>query len=300
MWNESGKEHLKPGRGRLRECVAFCIHLRWHYQLGILSGGYLLGGLLSGLHDPGSFVFHFLVIHLLLFGGATVYNSYWDRDVGPIGGLRNPPPLAGWTRPASILLQFAGFALSLPMGPVYMLFYGISMLFFWLYSHPAYRWKGRPFPSLIAIGVSTGVNSLVFGYLAAGGQWDSLILVPATGVALVMLSLYPVSQLYQRREDEVRGDRTFTVEFGAQAVYPFFLGSYVSGVLLVNAGFLIWRPWLAIVFPVMAVVAGVVTAFFIRSLKGNSSEYGTVMRVKYSMSLMFVLFLLTAMVIQHY
>lgn len=300
MRHESEKEYLQSGRRRLRECLAFCLHLRWHYQLGILSGGYLLGGLLSGLHAPVDFVFQFLVIHLLLFGGATVYNSYWDRDEGPIGGLRNPPPLASWTRPASVLLQFGGLVLSIPMGPVYMLFYAISMLFFWLYSHPAYRWKGRPLPSLIAIGVSTGSNSLVFGYLSAGSQWDPLILVPAMGVALVMLSLYPVSQMYQLREDEARGDRTFAVEFGTQAIYPFFLGSYVSGVLLVTAGFLIWRPWLAIVFPVLAVLAGGIAAFFIKSLKGDSAEYGNVMRVKYIMSLMFVLFLLAAMVIQHY
>ena len=39
----------------------------------------------------------FLSVHILLFGGVTVYNSYWDKDTGPIGGLRAPPPLAPWT-----------------------------------------------------------------------------------------------------------------------------------------------------------------------------------------------------------
>ncbi len=286
--------------GRMQGCLSFCIHLRWHYQVGILSGGFLLGGLLSGIVTLGDFIYHFLVIHLLLFGGATVYNSYWDKDEGPIGGLKHPPPLAHWARPASILLQIGGLILSIPAGPVYLLFYLISMLCFWLYSHPVYRWKGRPVLSLIAIGVSTGTNSLVFGYLAAGSAWDPLILVPAAGVAFVMLSLYPVSQIYQRREDERRGDRTFAVVFGRQAVIRFFMVSYLAGIILVTLGFYILQPWLAAVFPAVAVVAGGVTAMYLRYLKGDPSEYRTVMRVKYTMSLMFVLFLLTAMVIHHY
>ncbi len=286
--------------GRMREYLSFCIHLRWHYQVGILSGGFLLGGLLSGVDAPGDFFYHFLVIHLLLFGGATVYNSYWDRDEGPIGGLRHPPPLAHWTRPASILLQFTGLILSIPAGPVYLLFYLISMLLFWLYSHPVYRWKGHPVLSLIAIGVSTGTNPLVFGFLSAGSSWDPVILIPAVGVAFVMLSLYPVSQVYQLSEDERRGDRTFAVAFGRRAVYHFFLLSYVTGIILVTFGFYIFQPWLVAVFPAVAVLAGSAAALLLRSLKGDPDEYRTVMRVKYTMSLMFVLFLVMAMVIHHY
>ncbi len=285
--------------GRMREALSFCIHLRWHYQVGILSGGYLLGGLLSGMESPGDFIYHFLVIHLLLFGGATVYNSYWDKDEGPIGGLRHPPPLAPWARPASILLQIGGLILSVPAGPVYLLFYLISMLLFWLYSHPVYRWKGHPVLSLIAIGASTGTNSLVFGYLAAGSSWEPVILIPAAGVALIMLSLYPVSQIYQRDEDEKRGDRTFVVVYGPEAVFRFYIAAFFVGAVFVTVGFRLYQPALMPFFIPVAVAAGVVAALFLRSLKGYSSEYVAVMRIKYLMSVLFVLFLLTAMVIHH-
>ncbi len=285
--------------GRLLETLNFCIHLRWHYQVGILSGGFLLGGLLSGLESPVDFIYHFLVIHLLLFGGATVYNSYWDKDEGPIGGLRQPPPLAAWTRPASILLQFGGLVLSIPLGPVYLLFYLLSMLFFWLYSHPVYRWKGKPILSLIAIGVSTGSNSLIFGYLAAGSSWDPAILIPAAGVALIMLSLYPVSQIYQREDDEKRGDRTFVVAYGAVAVLRFFVSSFLLGAILVTVGFRVYQPALMPVFIPVAAAAGGLAALFLRSLRGDRSEYAAVMRIKYTMSILFVLFLLAAMVINH-
>lgn len=56
------------------------MHLRWHYQLVTVSGAYLLGGLYQSELDVTSFVLQFVNVHLLLLGGATVYNSYWDRD----------------------------------------------------------------------------------------------------------------------------------------------------------------------------------------------------------------------------
>ncbi|MDZ7682184.1 MAG: hypothetical protein U5J63_10870 [Fodinibius sp.] len=73
--------------GMWRQLWHFVLHLRWHYQLFILSGGFLLGGFLSVDMNISSFFIKFLNVHLLLFGGATAYNSYWDKDTGPIGGL---------------------------------------------------------------------------------------------------------------------------------------------------------------------------------------------------------------------
>lgn len=302
---DSASEHF-PGCNKRDVASAggqlfhFFLHLRWHYQVLILSGGYLLGGLLSGLDQPIVFGYHFLIVHLLLFGGATVYNSYWDKDEGPIGGLRHPPPLAPWTHRASIGMQCAGLLLSLNMGLLYVLFFMASMLFFWLYSHPVYRWKGHPFLSLAAIGISTGTNSVIMGYLAAGSEWSNLVLIPAAGTALIMLSLYPVSQVYQVDEDKKRGDRTFAVAFGNAGVYRFFLTAFTLGTLLVSAGFHFFLPELVTVFIPVAVVAGGVTAGFLRPSADTGQGYHRVMRIKYVMSSLFVLFLLGSLVINHY
>jgi len=60
--------------GIFRELWHFILHLRWHYQVFILSGGFLLGGLLSSDINVSWFVIQFANVHLLLFGGATAYN----------------------------------------------------------------------------------------------------------------------------------------------------------------------------------------------------------------------------------
>ncbi|MDZ7807429.1 MAG: hypothetical protein U5K71_09980 [Gracilimonas sp.] len=156
------------------------------------------------------FWLQFLNVYVLLFGGATVYNSWWDKDEGPIGGLKSPPKMQPWMWPASMVIQYIGLFWAISVGWNFVIIYAISMLFFWLYSSPITRWKGKPILSLVAIGISTGTNSFFLGYLAAGGYpitWIEDII--AIGVACLILSLYPVSQVYQSDEDMKRGDETF-------------------------------------------------------------------------------------------
>ena len=180
----------------------------------------------------------FANVHLLLFGGATAYNSYWDKDEGPIGGLKNPPPMKQWMWFISILMQAVGLLIAIPAGNVFVGIYALSMLLFWLYSTPHARWKAHPVKSLIAIGISTGTNSLLLGYLASGMNIiNAHILLASLGVALIILSLYPISQLYQLLDDQKRGDMTFAIKFGFTGVYNFFVIAFSFGVLLIAGDF---------------------------------------------------------------
>ncbi len=92
-----------------------------------------------------SFLFQFINVHLLLFGGATAYNSFWDKDEGPIGGLQNPPKMQPWMWSASLILQGVGLLIAIPQGLLYSGIYLGSILFFWLYST-----GGNTIPRLVA------------------------------------------------------------------------------------------------------------------------------------------------------
>ena len=44
----------------------------------------------------------FIILHLLVYPASNVFNSYYDRDTGSVGGLKNPPPTNVkmlWLRP---------------------------------------------------------------------------------------------------------------------------------------------------------------------------------------------------------
>jgi hypothetical protein len=283
----------------LREIKHFLIHLRLHYQFFILSGGYLLGGLLADQMQTADFWLQFLNVHVLLFGGATAFNSYWDKDEGPIGGLKRPPKLAQWTRNASIGLMVIGWIWSIPYGWFYSAVYAISLLLFWLYSTPLARWKGNPMLSLLAIGVSTGTNSVFLGYLAAGGVLMPSVLFGAAGAGLILLSLYPVSQVFQADEDRERGDVTFYVAYGLSAVKSFFSFSYVAGLILITYAIYIQYPAPAILLLVVGLASFLSLLRFVLGLKGKEEEYDNVMKIKFFASLSFVLFLLAANAIRY-
>ncbi|MEL7833964.1 UbiA family prenyltransferase [Fodinibius sp. Rm-B-1B1-1] len=287
-------------RNLVKELWHFVLHLRWHYQLFILSGGFLLGGLLSSGLEIWSFIIQFLNVHLLLFGGATVYNSYWDKDEGPIGGLKHPPKIVPWMWGASLIFQFIGFGIAIREGVVFTGIYGSSMFFFWLYSTPLARWKGHPIKSLVAIGVSTGLNAVLMGYLAAGNsQLPFWVLVAALGASLLLLSLYPISQIYQQDEDRKRGDRTFAVRYGKRGVERFFIGGFTSGLVLVALAMGQSHVMLSVLFGVVGLLILIVVYQIISSLDSTEGDYSTVMWIKYGTSLGFVCFLIASIILKH-
>ncbi|WP_421775091.1 UbiA family prenyltransferase [Gracilimonas sp.] len=276
----------------MKQILNFFIHLRLHYQFFILSGGYLIAALFVDQVRWNQFGLQFLNVHVLLFGGATAYNSWWDKDEGPIGGLKSPPKMKSWMWPASMIMQYGGLAWAITIGWNYAIIYVVSMFFFWLYSTPLARWKGKPVLSIVAIGISTGTNSFFMGYLAAGGYpitySEDLITI---GVAAIILSLYPVSQIYQTEEDKSRGDRTFAVRYGIQGVKWFFSLMFLLGASMLSVMLYLKNGQLGLVFGGLALSAYAILSVFVWKLKGDQHEYEIVMRMKFFASFSFVAFI---------
>ncbi|MEX0769802.1 MAG: UbiA family prenyltransferase [Balneolaceae bacterium] len=279
--------------------IRFIIHLRLHYQLFILSGGYLLGGVWVSDLDLTNFWLQFLNVHILLYGGATAFNSWWDKDEGPIGGLKNPPEMEPWMRELSLLIQFAGLIWAFSAGRGFAVVYGVSMVFFWLYSTPLARWKGSPVLSLAAIGVSTGTNSVLLGAFAGGGTLTFELLMAAAGSGLILLSLYPVSQIYQIEEDRKRGDETFAARFGIQGVQRFFALAFITGIGLIAFSLFEEMRYISISFAGVGTVAWLLLLFWVYHLKAEKEEYDEVMKIKFVASLLFVMFLLLVLSARH-
>lgn len=278
----------------------FLIHFRLHYQFFILSAGYLFAALFVDELNVTGFLLQYFNMSILLFGTATAFNSYHDRDEGPIGGLKRPPPMTNWMRTAALLLQCIGLAFAMIHGILFAGIYLLSMLLFWLYSTPLFRWKGDPIKSLIAIGVSTGSNSFWMGYLAAGGAaFNNDIILLGLASALIFLSLYPVSQIYQMLEDLRRGDQTFAIAYGLKGVKNFFLGLYFPGIFTAGVTLMSYHFRLGLIFLVSGILIGFTIWMFIRGLRGDPSEYSKVMNIKYMSSLGFTLFMLISIVLLH-
>ena len=283
----------------MKEIKHFLIHLRLHYQFVLLSGGFLLGGFMSPEMNTQQYWLQFLNVHVLLFGGATAYNSWWDKDTGPIGGLKKPPVMTQWMHRVSMMMMFSGLIWACFISGVYALVYAISLTLFWLYSTPHARWKGRPVLSLFAIGISTGFNSVLLGTISAGGPINQTILLVALGASLILLSMYPVSQIFQQNEDLRRKDVTFTIAYGVKGMRIFFLINFTLGLILLSAGLYSVSQIPAMVLFVGCCVSGTFLAKIVFTLRGDTNEYGKVMKSKTIASLSFVIFFLVANVLKH-
>lgn len=208
-------EIVPPPGGRQRTLVAALIHLRLHFQ-ALLAPIFLWGLVLTASRPDWRTWLVFVAYHVFLYGGATAFNSAYDRDSGPVGGLRRPPPVDPFLLPWSLGILVVGLFLSL-VRPWTALLYLLVLLLALAYSHPAVRLKARPWASLLTIAIGQGVLPFFAGWLAVAQPSSDrhLALLAVGSAAFVAIAFYPLTQLYQVEEDRQRGDRTIAVALGA-------------------------------------------------------------------------------------
>lgn len=204
------------------------VHLRLHYQLVFLSPLFAWGFLLGGGAPSIAALVAFVAFHVFLYGGMTAYNSYYDRDEGPVGGLRAPPPATEPLLGFSVAVQAFGLIASAFVGVALALLYTGGMLLSVAYSHPRFRWKARPILSLFVVALGQGALGFTAGYLCGATPVRPLFgsvegLLGLTISVLITVGFYPLTQVYQIGADRVRGDRTFAVAFGGDASFKLAL-----------------------------------------------------------------------------
>jgi 1,4-dihydroxy-2-naphthoate octaprenyltransferase len=190
-------------------------HLRLPFQL-TLAPIFLWGALLSGGRWGWETVAAFVSLHFFLYPAATAFNSAYDKDEGPIGGMETPPPVPPGLLGFSLVLGGAGIPFAIPAGGAFLILYALAVGWTTSYSHPATRWKARPVSSTLAIGLGQGAVGFAAGWAAAAPLdfADPLLVAGAASAALTAVGLYPATQVFQVEEDRARGDRTLAVTLG--------------------------------------------------------------------------------------
>ncbi len=211
------------------------VHLRLHFQV-LLSPVYLWGWLLAGGRLGLDQVLGYIALHVFLYGGATAFNSYYDRDTGPVGGLLHPPPVSRYLLPFSLACKLIGFLLACTVGPGFALVYVVFTVLSLAYSHPSIRLKSSPWSSTTAIGFGQGLVVFLAGWLAEKGNLSGVMSIRgalgAMAAIFIILGLYPLTQIYQIEEDTQRGDRTLAVAIGPTKCFIWAISLQIIGGLL--------------------------------------------------------------------
>jgi 1,4-dihydroxy-2-naphthoate octaprenyltransferase len=221
-------------RNRMKLMQDLFIHLRLHYQL-LLAPIFLLGYFLTGHPPDGNFWLAFLAFHVFLYGGITAFNSYYDRDEGPVGGLAHPPPVTKALLPFSLVVQGLGIPLAALVNisflTIYLLIFGLGLA----YSYPWIRLKSRPLAGLVTVGLGQGVLASLGGWASALpqlGQVDGLSWMGILAITLITVGFYPLTQIYQIQEDLRRGDLTFAAWVGPKRTFRFALTTQTVGAIM--------------------------------------------------------------------
>jgi 1,4-dihydroxy-2-naphthoate octaprenyltransferase len=227
----------------------------------------------------------------------VAFNSYYDQDEGPIGGLWNPPKPTRALLVFSLVIQIVGLGLVLLINvPLFVLSLIMGTLSA-VYSHPAIRLKSRPWASLLTVSVGQGVGGAMAGWLCGQDDWTTLLSMRAgLGVlttSLIATGFYPLTQIYQRAEDQRRGDITFAVRW-AERCFPFAMACLTAAAIV--ATFLLWHyysPWEAILLGIgLLGTAGLVCLWWRHFDESRTRQnYLRMMRLGYLMASGFSLYI---------
>ena len=168
----------------------------------------------------------FFCWHFFIYPASNGFNSYFDKDKESIAGIKYPPKVTKELYYFSIALDVIGILLALCIH----LTTAISMLIYGLiskaYSHPLIRLKKRPVVSWIIVSVFQGYFVFLVTYWAIhdipiSRLTTSMIQIPALLTTMMLMSAYPITQVYQHKEDRERGDFTLSLRLGVLGTFHF-------------------------------------------------------------------------------
>ena len=196
--------------------------LRFHFSLFLLPV-FLFA--LSQVSRPytGKALLLFFIWHLLVYPASNGYNSYMDRDVSPIGGLKKPLQPSRELFYVTVLMNALAIVLAISVSVSFAAWVTVYILASQAYSWRGIRLKKYPVIGFLTVFIFQGAVVYLATYNALEGKLPSYL--PPLIASLLIGALYPLTQIYQHEADRADGVTTISYLAGKR-------GSFIlSGVL---------------------------------------------------------------------
>lgn len=160
-----------------------------------------------------------------------------DNDTGSIGGIKNPPPATRKLYYASIIFDALGLLLCLAAGWQILLLVAGYVTFSKAYSWHGIRLKRYSYLAWLSVAAFQGGYTFLMANMAAEGQYSTNWFTAGHLEAMLIASIllggsYPLTQIYQHKEDAASGDRTLSLRLGIKGTFVFSGLSFFLGALL--------------------------------------------------------------------
>lgn len=201
------------------------LHLRIPFSYFLLPV-YLFALAVSVNIDPARMFIVFVALHIFLYPASNGFNSYFDKDTGSIGGLKNPPKVAKGLYYMALIFDLLAIALGLLISIDFAIMLFIYGLVSKAYSHPSIRLKKYPITSWLIAGFFQGCFTFFMAYCGLNDLsfftiLTDNVLVPGLLTSAILWGSYPMTQIYQHEEDSQRGDITLSYKLGLRGTFHF-------------------------------------------------------------------------------
>ena len=202
------------------------LHLRIPFSFLLMPVYVFALGLSLNLNESRLF-WSFIIIHIFLYPASNAYNSYFDKDEGSIGLLKNPPPVKKELYWVALLFDLTAIVLGLIkvnlLFAVLLFVYGLASK---AYSHPSIRLKKYPITGWMVAGFFQGFFTFMMCYIGINqfgfeNLWRESIWTAALLTSLMLWASYPMTQIYQHEEDKKHGDKTMSRILGIRGTFFF-------------------------------------------------------------------------------
>ncbi|AIZ64567.1 UbiA prenyltransferase [Hymenobacter sp. DG25B] len=200
---------------------------------------------LSALREPFSMwraVGVFVVLHVLAYPASNGYNSYYDRDEGSIGGLRQPPKVAPELLHLVWLFDVLAIVGASLLSVAFAGWVAVYLLISKAYSYDGIRLKKYPLISTLVVVLFQGAFTFLMTQVGVGASTaaiqapDNLLLALVS--TLFLCGSYPLTQVYQHQEDRQRGDETLSLRLGIRGTFIFAALGLLTGAAVLAAAYL--------------------------------------------------------------
>jgi len=232
--------------------------LRFHFSFFLLPV-YLFALSQVVKIDWESAFFVFAILHLLVYPSSNGYNSYMDKDETPIGGLKNPLQPTQELFYLTVIMDVIAIDLSIFISFAFALGILLYILASRAYSYRRIRLKKYPVAGFLTVFIFQGAVIFFITYHAVSNHKTlDVPMLPCLISSLLIGALYPLTQVYQHKEDRKDGVISISYLLGKRGTFAFSMLLFLSATFLLFLRFkqsdelnhFYW--YLLIMFPVVS------------------------------------------------
>lgn len=195
--------------------------LRFHFSFFLMPVYWFALGQVTQVNTVNAILI-FIILHGLVYPASNGYNSYMDRDTGPVGGIKNPQQPTKQLFYTTVIMDITALLLSLRISLVFfagiLTFIAASRA----YSYRGIRLKKYPIGGYLTVIFFQG--AVIYFLVKHGSSHIKSLYIPVIPMlasSLLVGGFYPLTQIYQHEEDKADGVKTLSYLLGYRGTFIF-------------------------------------------------------------------------------